>query len=419
MDENKVHDQAETAVKKAESGDKTGLTEQLNSMSPAERVAIAKEMVKINERDRQTNDSLPIIEISTDFDASGQQVLVDVKTREDREWYNPLGWGDSGTAVYEAWFDKLPGGFTAYAELDPRTGRPTSEEVKRTDGYADRIVLDPRSGKPISEDFKFANGSEKHVVFGPGTPERISEEVKGTSEEIKWSFGGGLRNQYDPTTGQITSQEYKNSDGSTEKTVQFQYDSVTGKRISEIEKLPDGSTRRALYIQYDSVTGQRISELEKLADGSTERTIYNRNGNPESRETRDAAGGVATTYYDPNYPDGQKRTTTEEKRPDGSTENVYYDPITGKVKSVVQRGADHVLRRVEFDPASGNIGSIHEINADASAVHTVFDPVSGDVKSRDEIKVDGSKEHFEHDPVTGKRKPPTDGKASGYSKGKN
>src|SRR5262249_6500982 len=157
MEQRQIHEMAESAVKKAESGDKTGLSEELGSMSPADRLAVAKEMVQLNNRNRQTNDSLPKVEITTEIDASGQAVLVDVKAREHRAWY--IRWVgddyDSGKAVYHNRFKRYPSGGTALPEYDPATGNVTSFELKRRDGSADRFKYDGATGKCTSEEIQY------------------------------------------------------------------------------------------------------------------------------------------------------------------------------------------------------------------------------------------------------------------------
>lgn len=104
MDAQQIHDQAEAAVKKAEAGDSNALAEQLNSMSPADRLAVAKEVQELNKRDRQDDDSLPKIQIATDRDACGTERLLFIQESEKRAWYNPSRWFgddyDPSTVMY-------------------------------------------------------------------------------------------------------------------------------------------------------------------------------------------------------------------------------------------------------------------------------------------------------------------------------
>jgi len=110
MDAQQIHDQAESAEKKVELGDTSGLREQLNGMSPADRLAAAREMEKINQDHRQVDDSLPRIDVCASIDESGTERLVAIDEREKRSWYNPSRWFgdtyDDPTMVYCPPFDE-------------------------------------------------------------------------------------------------------------------------------------------------------------------------------------------------------------------------------------------------------------------------------------------------------------------------
>src|SRR5438477_6086678 len=104
MNQNEIQQQAEAAAQKAEHGDKSGLTAQLNNMTMADRVAVAREMVEINARHRDDDDSLPKVQISVTTDTGGAEHLQNVEERDRRGWYNPEKWFgsnyDGGTSVY-------------------------------------------------------------------------------------------------------------------------------------------------------------------------------------------------------------------------------------------------------------------------------------------------------------------------------
>src|SRR5262249_7556507 len=69
--------------------------EQLNSMTIEDRLAVVREMDRINEEHRKTNANLPDIVFETNKDAAGREHLQDVqiatKTGE-RSWLNPVIW---------------------------------------------------------------------------------------------------------------------------------------------------------------------------------------------------------------------------------------------------------------------------------------------------------------------------------------
>ena len=104
MDRQEVEQRAEDLVSRAESGDKDGLSQELNSMTMADRIAVAREMDRLNEEHRAVNPNLPDIEIATTTDSGGEEHLSDIALREDRAWYNPARWfGDSRSSqdVYD------------------------------------------------------------------------------------------------------------------------------------------------------------------------------------------------------------------------------------------------------------------------------------------------------------------------------
>jgi len=78
----------------AEKKDLGGLSAELNAMSPEDRLAMAKDMDKLNEQNRASNSSLPDIELTTRRDSKYDEQLDDLQVREDR-------WGpDKYTDVY-------------------------------------------------------------------------------------------------------------------------------------------------------------------------------------------------------------------------------------------------------------------------------------------------------------------------------
>jgi len=282
MDQRQIHEMAETAVKKVESGDRTGLYEELTSMGPADRLAVAKEMVQLNNRNRQTNDSLPIVEITTEIDASGQAVLVDVKAREHRGWYEPARWVDgeydSGKAVYHSRFAKKADGSTSLTAIDPRTGRPGSDEVTRSNGFTQRTEYDPATGKLKSDGISFPDGSTYYADY-----DLTSEEPK---FEVRTSPDGSNifinHTEYDPATGKPRSQEYY-GDGHIQRSVydskglkssemiypdgSIEHNVYGSKGLKSSEMIyPDGSGRRR---EYDPDTGKPKSVVELRVDGST------------------------------------------------------------------------------------------------------------------------------------------------------
>lgn len=97
----------------AESGDKSGLGEELQAMEPGERMSVARQIDALSEERRQTSSRLPDVEIVLSRDALGAERLEDVLTRapnDDSSWLKPSTW--SGTSeikgdVYDPDYDRV------------------------------------------------------------------------------------------------------------------------------------------------------------------------------------------------------------------------------------------------------------------------------------------------------------------------
>jgi hypothetical protein len=107
MDEREVAERAEDLVAKAEAGDKSALTEELNQMTIEDRLAVVRQMDQINAQHRQDNPNLPDLQFGTTADAAGREHLSDVQmvTQNDsKAWYKPWTWFQASeykTDVYD------------------------------------------------------------------------------------------------------------------------------------------------------------------------------------------------------------------------------------------------------------------------------------------------------------------------------
>lgn len=103
MDQRQIAKKAEDLVAKVEGGDRSSLSDELNKMTIEDRLAVVREMDRINEEHRQSNPSLPDIQFETNVDVAGRTHLQDiqVKTKHERAWYNPMRW-ISGKEYYES-----------------------------------------------------------------------------------------------------------------------------------------------------------------------------------------------------------------------------------------------------------------------------------------------------------------------------
>jgi hypothetical protein len=82
-----VHSKAEDLYKNnAATGDKNGLSEELNKMTIEDRLAVAKEMQSISTAEHAKNSKLPELELTTTKDVAGREHLQDMKIITDKGW---------------------------------------------------------------------------------------------------------------------------------------------------------------------------------------------------------------------------------------------------------------------------------------------------------------------------------------------
>lgn len=107
MDKQEIENRADKLVSQVEKGETDGLEKELNSMNPADRLAVARAMDRINDQHRQANSSLPDLVLDVQKDKFGHEYLADIQTTEERSVLNPLRYlaGErSSTDVYDQLF---------------------------------------------------------------------------------------------------------------------------------------------------------------------------------------------------------------------------------------------------------------------------------------------------------------------------
>jgi len=90
-----ISKKAEDLVTKVESGDKGSLSEELNQMKIEDRLAVVREMDRINAEHRANNPNLPDIVFETNKDTAGREHLQDIHLQQkvgERSWLNPVSW---------------------------------------------------------------------------------------------------------------------------------------------------------------------------------------------------------------------------------------------------------------------------------------------------------------------------------------
>ncbi|GEM_PF-3467578 len=89
MDDNELNITARRLEKEAEAQETGALSRELNSFSIEDRLALARAMEAINDRRREANHDLPILEIGTTRDAAGREHLEAVDMKFEKSWFNP------------------------------------------------------------------------------------------------------------------------------------------------------------------------------------------------------------------------------------------------------------------------------------------------------------------------------------------
>ncbi len=95
MSDKEITNKAEDLVSRVETGDKSSLSDELNKMTIEDRLAVVREMDRINADHRQSNPNLPDIQFDTNKDSAGREHLQDIQIQTktgERGWYNPVRW---------------------------------------------------------------------------------------------------------------------------------------------------------------------------------------------------------------------------------------------------------------------------------------------------------------------------------------
>src|SRR5262249_25544736 len=122
---------------------------------------------------RAADHSLPEIEISTDTDEHGDEVLLEIEVREKRSALNPLSLVDDPNKLfYHSKLEKEAGKST-YTTYDPRSGYKTSYETKDKKGIV-HVDFDEHY-RDKSRDMVGADGTAWHTDYDTATGKAISE----------------------------------------------------------------------------------------------------------------------------------------------------------------------------------------------------------------------------------------------------
>ena len=275
MDHQAVEKEAKKLEQLALNEQTDKMAQELHSLSPADRRAVAKQIEKDAKQD--SSGFLPTME----FAASGDLKSVVEVNRVGRDNRREVD----------------------HKEYDPATGKLKYFDAKGADNSTAHEEYDSTTGKKKSYDEKNADKSEEHWKYDPVTGNLMTKDLT-ESNGVKMHF------DYDPATGQRLSEDFKDASGNTTYHGEHRYDPTTKKQVSESITNEDGSTKRT---EYDAVTGQQKSQEER-----------DKNGNLTYRSDR---------HYDPNS-GNLKSVDIAERQPDGTMKHYQYDPNTGQRKSL-------------------------------------------------------------------------------------
>jgi hypothetical protein len=279
MQQAQIESQALSAVVRAERGDSDGLTDQLAAMSNADRVAVAKEMLKLSEARDKMDSSLPKIEISLSKDANGTEYLVGVNDRGKRGWYNPARWMgsayDSGTSVFRGDLRESSGQYdivdpasgkmksldvmtdagTVHIKVDPATQNACEQDITLISGRTIKTIMDPKTDTVLSLDDSSPDGSATHSTFDPASGNPVMRDVT-------YQDGHKEHDQFDRTTGQKISADFSYGDGTM---AHDEYDPSNGGMTKADITMPSGLIE---HREYDSHSG--IMTVDKYVDPKTD-----------------------------------------------------------------------------------------------------------------------------------------------------
>lgn len=90
MERDEINRTAADALNKAESGDKAGLSNELNNIPFQDRLEVVKAMKDLADQQHAKNPNLPQLEFSVTKDVGGMEHVTGIDLKSERAWYNPL-----------------------------------------------------------------------------------------------------------------------------------------------------------------------------------------------------------------------------------------------------------------------------------------------------------------------------------------
>lgn len=386
---------AKVAAEHAEAGDDRWLKGHLASLTPQDRLAVAKEMELLNQRHRAADDSIPIVQITVGTNADGSQFLQSVSERETRASWNPQRWfGDTHDAAKELYkANECPAdyaesnGVNVHMECDPVTGVRTKMDLTHP-AEKHHLEFDPTTALATFREITTNDGSHhERTTFDKNTQWPLISDIE--------TAQGKTHLELNPPNGAQPFGDYVGKDGSK---AHYVFDAQT-RRLISADSVTAGGT--IVHVEFDANTGLQKTAFQKLADGTTSHIECDEKGVPKFKDTRYPNGSFSHAEYDANtaeiksvrtnYIDGSKGFTVcdpdtgmrkfeDIQNKDGSQVHDVYDTFTGRRISSESKDKMGVVKaRSEFDPESGRLTTMDVFNKNGTTEHHVYgyDPITG------------------------------------------
>jgi hypothetical protein len=404
-------------VKAAEAGDKNALATVLNAENVYDRAALAGGIKKAVE---ESGSGLPKLDLVTQPDASGKDVLTDIKATDAAGQATSLYHNEMKQEQYSRDYSFSHPKQTTYDTLDPATGKIIAEDVALADGRKSHntVEYDAKTGAMTGKAWQWADGMTEHYSYDAAGRE--------TKSDVQWQRDGKLvhnqaETKYDPVTGKKASVDKTFTDG---KKSTMTFDSQ-GRLLTEDSISPD--KKEYHYTARYSDKSQKL-EYEKQLDESMSRveTFDHETGQPLTLNQAYSWGTIAEEHkYDPTthqetYYHRTDSDGTEDIRKADSAGHLLTEDWTRADKKNRHTQAtwdgDHLLTRDEtsfdgskthleniYDPTTGKrtkmLDEATSAKGEKSSEVDTFNPATGAIVSEDIAHSDGSKERVSYDRV--------------------
>jgi len=303
-------------------------------------------------------------------------------------------------------------------------GQKTEEDQVNADGSGTQSFYDPATGNLTRQYVVNSDGSEVDSVYnadGSQTDTMLNSNLQKTEQDQINTDGSGTQSFYDPSTGNLTGENFINPDGSeTDYAINADgsqtagvFDS-NGQETQEVQFDPDGSISSITNYANGMATDETWYDKNGMA---TSETLFDGQGNETESAQLNSDGSVTRDYFDPGSP---YETEQDQFNTDGSETQSFYNPSTGNLTgenfvnpdgsetdyainadgsqtASVLNSAGQETQEVQFDP-DGSISSITNY-ADGTATDKTWYDTDG--MATDKAWFDGQGNETEYAQVNG------------------